>query len=1390
MSSLPCPPARNRDRRLILILDQRPILQGFKWRLLERPTLRVQELADEYADTCPTGYSVVFKGADVLRIAGRKVLVLGHGQVVSVEFVLDSPAPFSGESQPPPDGPPEHGPDSNDSWPDNDPVHSYPSAPADAQSGGGTHANARTRSRSPRQRGDGGTGASPATSLGLSPTTRLRPELQLSFADRVQRAGVTSGLDVMWSSVFSREVLAEGTRCLTPVSFQMPSLFERGPTMHRQHSGILHVSTNNGQDVPRLFCRLLPGSSGYSAFSDGAFANARTATLQLGLEWPLEPRPPLDLLQIEDDDDAVDVDPTHEVLTRTVFVLLAPEYRPEQLTIDLELPQTVQEALDVVETCRDRCGRDRFPGLLPVSPQPDVRWALAVMVPDWAHNLTLVDERIFAVASNPHTDRQSLLHLAGIASRALVDVYVPGFEEPIDPDTEIYLTSGDCVTFVRTGEQREYTSNLQDMLRTHLGWAPGPAFPPPSGDDRVCAVSDGWYCDVPIRQERVALLRADIAARFGISPLHLAMHPAATRPADVALYGRACCTVVGVGESYRRDPDRASPTALIDCRPILEGWRRVSVVDGWVDIAALRTSLMQGAPEGYRVAFSGCRHHWSWLLAEQGMIIIATFEPVPHDPLLEGSGDNSWTYEHSSPPPSRDPSGDWTQTDEASNEVAYEPSLGSSGTLPSWTHRALRDSACMWSRRILQLVFTFGILSVTSIVLLATCWVALWINFCALICRCVLARPPGPFFIFVVAWQVSVWPGTAMHISRSLVSPIGQSAGAVAHFPNSGEDDNCHASCIPVVAAHTIVATPRPVPTPARNCRSRDGIATSEICSESTAFARQDCAWHDTGPLVTLLEEATSSSDHWAFLAATLLDTLVEYYEQTPCRQVPCRSIKIAEHLPLTQYHDLTAVTVDFGSFFATAPQLVTPGSWSLAGDLPPGVANDAQVRHLCQRDRVAVECLTKVHLFTDGSFHEGLASWAFAAFQVDGDGPRLHGWASGQVTTQADDPWFVGARDHTPLIGEQTAILWAIIWALQSPPGISLMFFSDCQVALRQTTGRYGSQTRSGLATKCRHLFQALESAKSEFRADIFHVRSHQGTPENELVDRLAKWACHKDAQPLLLTDHLRLAKQWCLSSQLPWLWSAFAAIRCPETWPAFTGTHFTDADRDLEVSQPTSEQCRGFFGVPKAPAVTDTPACIWGSLCTFSLNTQTLEGNLPQNHPIASEDAHFLGKAAFLREQFECYGAHVVALQEARAPADAMFVSSTHVRLCTGRDKQGNFGVELWLSRLRPFAWVGQTALTFDPAYLLVLHCSPRELFVRFTRGSLRILFVSVHGPVHGSSGGRPLSRKSIGCAMAVILSSLEISTCILRPPFQAMLGIKYSLPSTPCLRLSITS
>ena len=147
------------------------------------------------------------------------------------------------------------------------------------------------------------------------------------------------------------------------------------------------------------------------------------------------------------------------------------------------------------------------------------------------------------------------------------------------------------------------------------------------------------------------------------------------------------------------------------------------------------------------------------------------------------------------------------------------------------------------------------------------------------------------------------------------------------------------------------------------------------------------------------------------------------------------------------------------------------------------------------------------------------------------------------------------------------------------------------------------------------------------------------------------------------------------------------------------------------------------------------------------------------PQDqHPDASElGGAFVGRAKFLGDQLGSQGVCVAALQETRSRSSETYVSRSHIRLTSAKSDDGSYGVELWFAREHAFM-----PLYFQPDDCLAVHWNPRILAVRFTRSSLRVLFVCVHAP-HSRDGWWDdlfqLSRRITQDAYLVLLGDYNL-------------------------------
>ncbi|OLQ08065.1 hypothetical protein AK812_SmicGene8458 [Symbiodinium microadriaticum] len=246
----------------------------------------------------------------------------------------------------------------------------------------------------------------------------------------------------------------------------------------------------------------------------------------------------------------------------------------------------------------------------------------------------------------------------------------------------------------------------------------------------------------------------------------------------------------------------------------------------------------------------------------------------------------------------------------------------------------------------------------------------------------------------------------------------------------------------------------------------------------------------------------------------------------------------------------------------------------------------------------------------------------------------------------------------------------------------------------------------------------RVLETLGGFTTSSVQHIKGHAGHPYNELVDTLAGAIGVADSH---VPEFLHPLCAWATQGTITWLWLTVAALRQPAIWPRSQGNTLFDphGNSTIDVSALSSAN---FFG----EQLSDTPEAhkddqvMWFQARFVSINVQSLGEDDSSSLP---------NRVPFVREQLSYVGCIVAALQETRAKCTSTVVSATHVRFLSARDQKGCFGVELWFARTVPYAWQGQQPLFFEAEDFRVLSWTPRQLFVRFAKGPLRIVFAACH-------------------------------------------------------------
>ncbi|OLP76767.1 hypothetical protein AK812_SmicGene43255, partial [Symbiodinium microadriaticum] len=1192
---LPCPPVRRKDTRLLVFVDARPVMQGFQWLIAEHAALPVEAVTRRFEDGCLDGYLITVSGAEVSSFGDERFLSLEDGLLLVVEYKEEEFELLSAPVTSPP------GNDDDDA-PEGDSTRRAPGLDGSASDVNTRATLLRNRSRSPR----GGT---------VPPTSTVACCNSFTRTWRIERCRRV----VTWGASLIHDALAESHWPLTPVLRQLWSPYR------------WMASSSQGFPIVRLPCWFvrhwsdLLGNQAATPYEDDAGTR---------------PSPG----RISDDADASDTDSDYTMID-AVFVLLAPDYASEEVTINIMVPQSVGEAFDVLDTCRGLANKELFPTLCMVWPQPDPRWAVALMLPAWINgevvcccDLTRWDGRVFAAKVPRVVDRHRLLLVAGLSSRADVDVLLPAYDVPLLPGEEAVLTMGDCVCFVPAESPREPVVSLREMLHTHLPWMPGPAFAWPA-DDRYCVVSDDSYCDFLLLPDRAFTYRADIASRLALSPHNFVLTPAVPRLHDVAVVGKACRTVVAAG-TYRPSSNAGTPhICLLDCRPVFQGWFRCTAPSGWLDLRPFRDAFSQGAPEGWMPSFEGCANHWIWRWVEPGEVVRVTFVPADTPPCQEDAG--------------------------GTVQVPLS-TLPSAPTFSSPVNARMSDHTVGDAAPFARL-FPQGVPEVVPRAFLAL---------------------------------------TCIGLGGTRLSPF----AADGVFPRRASQAGPEAESLDIV---------------------------------------------DLSRPITLLELSAGEQECPAFfLAAVLVETLVEHFTQSPL--VYDDTLAVAGNARTTLVLDsLLPSTPECADLLVTPTANCSPTEFfDLEARTCALPCNDALLDELLQTlpfcalrgptgylpqpdrfsDWVAQSCMGRspapdelLVVTTDGSYdpRSGAAGWAVViSLAADNDyllPGQLIGCFAGSLQSLRDacDTDF---GPNNAYLAEVAALFWGACIAVKLPGPRRCIFRADNISALFGVGGQVQLQSHPlCVAAGAVHASARLLGRQISYQ----HVAGHSSDPANELADALAGVASRTAGPnfpfPIRLSAwfaHDGAAIRW-----LPHLCYMHAR---PETLPTMKdGVMSWSRDKD-PLSVPPAEVMRPFLRVSDGcgpPRMIPRPDAVNFRFASF--NALSLLDTSGPSHAAGLHGA--TGRVKLLCASLHSCGITVVGLQECRTFRNTMSCMGFR-RYASGRDDNACYGVELWVAE--------QGILDVDA--VTVLHTDPTFMVASVPFRGTRLCILVAHGPhrVHPDS------------------------------------------------------
>ncbi|CAE7721597.1 unnamed protein product [Symbiodinium sp. CCMP2592] len=312
------------------------------------------------------------------------------------------------------------------------------------------------------------------------------------------------------------------------------------------------------------------------------------------------------------------------------FLICVPAYAPEQIIVQLPVPCSLTEALQLVTQARDARRRAWFPRLFPVSHQFCPTRGILLALPPWEVpgvpvliENGLAQGRFFACMSPPRAQRQHLLALAQLSPSENVHVYVRDMPWPLDHGATVHVEPGDLISLQSPQHAVVVLTTLTDMLCDAACWQP----PVPLRFPRANALwllNDGasrlFHFD-PTRQHRV---RRDFAA---------ALRTGKTHDLDVlGFWARAALVVTSLPIRIETNGQGLFPY-ILDARPVFLGVDWAANAEGVLNLRTIEQRFLSRCPPGSRIS---CVGGWPeappmqhFVHFRPGEVFTLSFEPAP-----------------------------------------------------------------------------------------------------------------------------------------------------------------------------------------------------------------------------------------------------------------------------------------------------------------------------------------------------------------------------------------------------------------------------------------------------------------------------------------------------------------------------------------------------------------------------------------------------------------------------------------------------------------------------------------------------------------------------------------------------------------------------------------
>ena len=368
-------------------------------------------------------------------------------------------------------------------------------------------------------------------------------------------------------------------------------------------------------------------------------------------------------------------------------------------------------------------------------------------------------------------------------------------------------------------------------------------------------------------------------------------------------------------------------------------------------------------------------------------------------------------------------------------------------------------------------------------------------------------------------------------------------------------------------------------------------------------------------------------------------------------------------------------------------------------------------------------EAIDEIHIFTDGSFHRqhDIASYAMAIFGWSSQCQLKHhflGWTGGLVTTDETSKSFVGAKAQSAADGEVSALIWALMWTLQTTHWRRVHYHFDAMTAGYTANGTWRLDENNLHKRRLREVAQAVEAVRPNMIM-FHHEKAHSGQPANELVDGFAKQIIRRGEKTKEWQPDWRPMFQQS-DKMLTWAWWFFKGLSREGGLPKLEANGYR-WKKQL--------QC-GMEGIkPLENKELKAPTYSRFGIRFATYNAMTLRDKETEQGQ-RGED----WKAALLRRQFSEHGIHIVGLQETRAGSNGVFNTPDYVRFVSG-GHEGHHGCELWVHKGLKIGVREDKPVCINAGLCTILHADPRTLVASISIETTKLIIYVLHVPHDGT-------------------------------------------------------